>query len=116
MVTWPQDPAYDSMTVIRRYAVEPPPTIHGSPAKITVRYEVIGWIVPGKEHSGFIPGDKIEVFTFVVVLGDEGWRIDQPQIDQHVLAEVAAARESITPEDAALIRELAAEAEPEGDS
>jgi hypothetical protein len=114
VVTWPQDPAYDSATVIRQYTVQPPPTIHGSPAKIEVRYEVIGWIVPGKEHLGFIPGDKIEVFTFVVVRDDVGWRIQEPQIDQHVLAEVAAARK-LTPEDAALIRQLAAEppSEPE---
>jgi hypothetical protein len=68
----------------------------------------------GKEHLGFIPGDKIEVFTFVVVRDDVGWRIQEPQIDQHVLAEVTAARK-LTPEDAALIRQLAAEppSEPE---
>jgi hypothetical protein len=51
-----------------------------------------------------------EVFEFVVLRTETGWRIDAPQIDQHVLAEVAAARPSRTAEDAARIRELAAQA------
>lgn len=40
---------------------------------------------------------------------DDGWRIDEPQIDQHVLAEIAAASKTLPPEDAARIREVAAQ-------
>ena len=112
-VTWPEDPAYESYTVIRRYAVQPPRTIVGSPAEITVFYDVIGWLVPGGDGLTFLEEEKQEVFKFVVVQTDQGWRIDEPQIDQHVLAEVAAARPSRTPEDAARIRELAAQVPPE---
>jgi hypothetical protein len=56
----------------------------------------------------------VEVFQFVVVRTDEGWRIQSPQIDQHVLAEVDAASEDLAPEDRARIQKLATEfpAEP----
>lgn len=107
VVTWPQEPGYDSHTVIRSYRVERPPSIEGS-AKIQVRYELIGWVVPGKPHSTFIPWEGTEVFTFVVIRDEQGWRIAEPMIDQHVLAEVVAAGSNLSPEDAALIRELAA--------
>jgi hypothetical protein len=109
VVTWPQDPGYDSHTVIRSFQVEPPPTIAGSPATIMVKYEVIGWIV----SSGFLPQEKLEAFPFVVVRTDEGWLIQSPQIDQHILPEAAAAMKFLTPEDATRIRELAAAPPPE---
>lgn len=109
VVTWPQEPGYDSHTVIRTYEVQPPPTIAGSPAKIPVRYDVIGWIT----SSGFISQEKLEKFIFVVVLTDDGWRIQAPQIDQHILAEVALKIGFLSAEDAARIRELAAAAPAE---
>lgn len=113
VVTWPQDPAYDSYSVIRAYAVEPPPTIPGSPARIPVRYDVIGWIVAEGRRTTFLEQEKEEVFEFVVLRTDDGWRIDEPQIDQHVLAEIAAASKALSPEDAARIREVAAQAAAE---
>lgn len=114
VVTWPMDPAYDSYTVIRRYEVEKPATIVGSPAKITVRYDRMGWIETQEGQPVFLEQPRVEVFTFIVLLGDGGWRISAPQIDQHVLGEVVAANDSLTPEDAARIRELTAQvpAEP----
>ena len=109
-VTWPDDPGYDSHTVIRAFTVVPPKTVAGSPARIKVSYDVIGWVVA----SGFIPQEKVEAFEFEVALTDEGWRIQAPQIDQHILPEIAAAISFLAPEDAAHIRELAAQppAEP----
>jgi len=114
VVTWPMEPAYDSYTVIHRHEVERPPTITGSPARIRVRYEVMGWIATQGEQSVFMEQPGVEVFEFVVLRDDEGWRLSKPQIDQHVLAEVVAAGGSLTPEDAARVRELAAQppAEP----
>jgi hypothetical protein len=110
IVTWPQDPGYDSHTVIRSYKVEPPKSIAGSPARILVRYDVLGWIV----STGFIPQDKQEAFEFVVVrTDDKGWLIDAPQIDQHILPEVAAAVKFLAPEESARIRELATRVPPE---
>ena len=105
VVTWPDEPGYDSHTVIRAFTVVPPKNIAGSPAKIAVRYDVMGWIV----SSGFIPQEKIEVFEFEVAQTDEGWRIQAPQIDQHILPEIAATMALLTPEDAARIREFAAQ-------
>ena len=113
VVTWPHEPGYDSFTVVRKYTVERPRDIQGSPAKVPVRYECIGWVVPAQDHPVFIEGDRIEVFTYVAVRGEGGWKIDAPQIDQHILAEVAASRENMTPEDAARIRELASESPAE---
>ncbi len=112
-VTWPVEQGYESYTVIRGYTVEKPATISGSPAKITVRYDVLGWIVPTGAEWTFMEQVGEEVFEFVVVQTDAGWRIDAPQIDQHVLAEVVAARPARTPADAARIRELAAQAPAE---
>lgn len=110
VVTWPQDPGYDSHTVIRSYKVEVPKNMGGSPVKILVKYDAIGWIV----SSGFVPQENLEAFDFVVVrTEDAGWQIDEPQIDQHVLFEVAASLKSLSPEDSALIRELGARAQPE---
>jgi hypothetical protein len=113
-VTWEVDPGYESYTVIRGYTVEKPKAIHGSPARITVRYDVIGWIVPVVAEWIFMEQEGEEVFEFVVVQTEEGWRIDHPQIGQHVLAEIVAARPARSPEDAARIRELATQvpAEP----
>lgn len=110
VVTWPLEPAYDSYTVIRSYAVEPPPRIEGSPARIPVRYDVIGWVVPEAGRASFLEQEREEIHEFVVLRTDNGWRIDEPQIDQHVLAAVAAASKALTPEDAARIQELAAAA------
>jgi hypothetical protein len=104
-VTWPDEPGYDSHTVIRAFTVVPPKNIAGSSAKIAVRYDVMGWIVA----SGFIPQEKVEAFEFEVAQTAEGWRIQAPQIDQHILPEIAAAVSILAPEDAARIRELAAQ-------
>jgi hypothetical protein len=105
VVTWPDDPGYDSLTVIRSYKVETPKDIGGSPVTILVKYDAIGWIA----SSGFIPQENLEAFDFVVVrTEDAGWQIDQPQIDQHVLFEVAAGLKFVTAGDSALIRELGA--------
>lgn len=110
-VTWPDEPAYDSFAVIRSYTV-PPTTIAGSPAKITVRYDRIGWAVPEVGQLRFIAQWLPQDVVFVVLQTDAGWRIDGPQISQRVLAEVAAATGFFSAEDAARIRALAAEAPP----
>jgi hypothetical protein len=112
-VTWEVEPAYDSYTVIRGYTVEKPKAIHGSPARITVRYDVLGWITPVGAEWIFMEQTGEEVFEFVVVQTDQGWRIDDPTIDQHVLAEIAAARPGRSSEDADRIRELATQAPAE---
>ena len=109
-VTWEIEPGYESYTVIRGYTVDRPKAIEGSPARITVRYDVIGWIAPVGAEWVFMEQVGEEVFEFKVLRTDTGWRIDAPQIDQHVLAEVAASRPSRAPEDAARMRQLAAEA------
>ena len=108
-VTWEIEPAYESYTVIRGYTVEKPTTVQGSPFRITVRYDVIGWIAPLDADYVFMEQPGIERFEFVVTKGDQGWRIDEPQIDQHVLAEIVAGRPTRSAEDAARIRELAAQ-------
>lgn len=109
-VTWEVEQAYESYTVIRGYTVERPARIEGSPARIRVRYDVIGWIAPVDADWVFMEQRGEEEFEFVVVRTDAGWRIDEPQIDQHVLAEVAAARPSRSADDAARIRALAGQA------
>jgi hypothetical protein len=104
VVVWPDDPGYDSHTVIRKYEVERPATMGGSPVKIMVRYEVIGWIM----SSGFLPQEKNEEFEFVVIRTEEGvWLIQSPQIEQHILPDPAAGVRHLSAEDAARIRELA---------
>jgi hypothetical protein len=112
-VTWEVEPGFESYTVIRGYTVEKPKVIHGSPARITVRYDALGWIVPVGAEWIFMEQTGEEVFEFVVVQTDQGWRIDAPTIDQHVLAEIVAARPGRSPEDAARIRELATQAPAE---
>jgi hypothetical protein len=107
VVTWSEEPGYDSYTVIRSYSVEPPPTIQGSPAEILVRYDVIGWVQWQDGEQVFLDQEMSQAITFVVVRDDNGWRIDEPQFGQRVLAEVAAASQALSAEDTAHIRELA---------
>ena len=113
VVTWPDEPGYDSYTVIRGYEVERPKAIAGSPARIMVRYDVIGWVVWRDSELIFLDQPKDERREFVVIRDDAGWRIDEPQMGQRVLAEVAAATGALSAEDAARIRELAAQPPPE---
>jgi hypothetical protein len=109
-VTWEVEQAYESYTVIRGYTVEKPKVIQGSPARITVRYDVLGWIAPVGAEWIFMEQTGEELIEFVVVRTEAGWRIDEPAIDQHVLAEIVAARPTRSPEDAVRIRELATQA------
>jgi hypothetical protein len=109
VVTWPEEPGYDSYTVIRSYSVERP-TIQGSPAKILVRYDVIGWVQWQDGEQVFLDQEMSQAITFVVVRDDNGWRIDGPQFGQRVLAEIAAACQALSAEDTAHIRELASKA------
>lgn len=113
VVTWPMEPAYDSFSIIRSYSVLPPKTIAGSPARITVRYDRIGWAYPEVGSLRFVAQWLPQAVVFVVVRTEEGWRIDAPQMAQRVLAEVAAATGFFSEEDTARIRTLAAEAPPE---
>ena len=112
VVTWPMEPAYDSFSVIRSYTVVPPKTIAGSPARIIVRYDRIGWAYPVVGNLRFVAQWLPQAVEFVVVRTEGDWRIDAPQFSQRVLAEAAVATGAFSQEDAERIRALAAEAPP----
>jgi hypothetical protein len=110
VVSWPFEPGYDSYTVIRAYTVEKPAHIAGSPARITVRYDVVGWMVHDGQQMAFLEQELEEALEFVVERTEAGWRIAAPQMGQRVLAEIVAADSDLPPEDAARLREMAAPA------
>jgi hypothetical protein len=89
VVTWPDDPGYDSHTAIRSYTVSPA-QVTGDSAVVQVEYRVLAWIVAGDTNSTRVmPHDSLETQRFRLVRTDGKWLIAGPQIDQHVLLDRA---------------------------
>jgi hypothetical protein len=92
VVTWPDDPGYDSYTVITGFEINPG-AASSDTAHVRVQYHTVGWIAAGDSlHSRFTPRDTLEVQDFVLLRRGQRWAISAPQIDQHVLLDSALAK------------------------
>ena len=87
LVTWSEEPGWDSATVIRGFEVVGVRAGRQTSA-VTVRYEVLG------EMSGVSVATSRripELVTFVVRRSETGWKIDRPLIRPHISADAAIA-------------------------
>jgi hypothetical protein len=89
VVTWPDDPGYDSYTLITGFDVSPV-ALGPDTARIRVTYRTAAWITAGDAtRPRVIPHDSAESQLFTVVRKGGRWLIDSPQLDQHVLPAAA---------------------------
>lgn len=89
VVAWPDEPGYDSYTVISGYEVTPL-SADSSTARVRVDYRRVGYVrTTGARSVEFDQSIATELRVFTVALSDNGWRIIAPQIEQHVLVEAA---------------------------
>jgi hypothetical protein len=89
VVAWPDEPGYDSYTVISGY-VATPLSADSSTARVRVDYRRAGYVrTTGARSVEFEQSIATESHVFTVALSDNGWRITAPQIEQHVLVETA---------------------------
>jgi len=86
VVTWSEEPAYDSYTVIRSYEVQQPVTINDT-LFVPVTYHRLGWIETTQDSARLIVSDSVEHRQFAVVPVEDGWRITSPRLDPHVLVD-----------------------------
>lgn len=115
VITNPEhEPGYDGFTAIARSRVRPLGS-NGDTVRVEVVYDVVGTIRQVAEGGGktgmrFLPRGGSEVVEFPVVRTPRGWRIESPQIDQHVTPGVILSSPLIRlPEaDQAKLRALAA--------
>ena len=82
------EPGYDSFTVIADCTLRSR-SIHADSVIIDVTYNVIGRSKAFTDAAGagrfiIVPVDTVETVAFPVVRTAVGWRIESPQIDQHV--------------------------------
>ena len=106
VVTWPQDPGYDSYAVITRFGLSVLGEARDT-TRVEVQYDVAGIMkAGGPADTRFAPRQRTEVDTFVVERAPDGWRISSPQIHQHVLAAAALQRSALGKEDRDRLTEL----------
>ncbi len=100
VVTWPDDPGYDSYTAITGFELTPHSTGLNDSAQVRVTYHTAGWILAGDSTQvRFMPHDSLETQIFSVIRAGGLWRIASPQIGQHVLVEAALTASSLGSED-----------------
>lgn len=115
VVTWPEEPGWDYVTVIQAFRVAGM-TLGRDSARVEVRYAVAGIIEPADERRyRFTPDPSTVVQVFTVVREGSAWRIDSPQINQHITPQVAARHYSavLAPDGVQHLNQLAAEAAAE---
>jgi hypothetical protein len=75
VVTWPDDPGYDSYTVITGFEITPGATSSDT-AHVRVQYHTVGWLTAGDSlQPRFTPRDTLEVQDFVLLRSGQKWAI-----------------------------------------
>ncbi|HKO18696.1 MAG TPA: hypothetical protein VJU82_07400 [Acidobacteriaceae bacterium] len=95
------EPGYDSFTALSAYEITPvsaaPDAVH-----VAVTYHVAGGVEQVIEHDSTVglrlaPRDSVERVVLAVVRTSAGWRIESPQVDQHVLARTLLEDRALAP-------------------
>jgi len=92
VVGWREEPGYDTYTVIAGYQTFPSQVV-GDTASVKVQFNVLGWVKTG---TYFTATPTVQSVTFVLVRRPNGWVITSPQMNQHVLAQVALRDSSLS--------------------
>ena len=99
VVAWPEDPGYDSYTVITGFLVEPIDR-QGDTARVRVSYNVAGEMrAGGKNDARFSRHDTLQAVVFRIGKYPDGLSIMEPQIEQHVLVDSALTKSSLGADD-----------------
>lgn len=104
-VDWPDEPGYDEITVIASYEVGPG-EVTGDSARIPVVYRRVGRIETGENSARFVADTGQEIQRFLVERHENRWRISEPQINQHVLAERVLELIPLSDADRALLEQM----------
>ena len=108
VVAWPEEPGYDTYTIITAFEVKPLHT-DSSTARVEVTYRRAGFLeTVGRSTAKFVRNAAAEERVFTVALTDNGWRITAPQMDQHVLASAVPDWTPLTESDRGTLKTLAA--------
>lgn len=99
VVGWPEEPAFDSYTVIATYQVgQLAPS--GDSAIVPVTYQRLGWIeTTGRHAVRFVIGETIERYDFRLGVREGRWLIGEPRLEPHVLADTALAKAPLSASD-----------------
>jgi len=91
VVTWLEDPAFDSYTVIAGFQVGQLAQT-GDSATVAVTYQRLGWIqTTGRNTVRFVPSDTVERYDFRLSMSTGRWLITQPRLEPHVLVDTVLA-------------------------
>ncbi|MDE2466258.1 MAG: hypothetical protein KGO02_21470 [Alphaproteobacteria bacterium] len=87
LVTWPEEPGWDSVHVIKKFAIL---GSHSKPtsATVTVGYAVLGQL---SDLAFSRSSTRHQVVTFVLIKSGNEWRIQRPMIEPHISVEAAMA-------------------------
>jgi hypothetical protein len=92
VVSWEDEPAYDSYAVIRAVALGAA-AVKADTVRVPAVYERLGWVeTSGRGTARLIVKPGQETRVFVVVRMEGRWIITDPQTEPHVLATIALAR------------------------
>jgi hypothetical protein len=80
IVSWPFEPAWDSVVLITGYTVGSPRPAENGALEVDVRYDVVGQV----SALGLDTGVHVETVTFRVHAPEEGWRIIGPPPPPHL--------------------------------
>jgi len=100
VVVWPEDPAFDSYTVIAGFDVGPAVT-QGDTVYVPVVYQRIGWIESTGDSARLILSDTTEHHRFVVANLGSRWLIAAPRLGPHVMADTVLSRTPLVARDRA---------------
>ncbi len=95
-------PGWDAATVIKDFAITPIDSTDRQ-ARFKVRYSVIGTLTGGSDLSIH---EQVQEIVFLLVRTPWGWRIDGPQLGQHILPRAAIGRLHLTRKDSLFLAEV----------
>lgn len=83
LLTWPYEPAWDTITLISGYNVRPPQPAEEHGLDVEVHYSIVGQLSP----FGLNPESHVEVVTYHLQPDEHGnWRITGPLPPPHLFA------------------------------
>jgi hypothetical protein len=106
VVAWPEDPAFDSYTVITGFTVgEHTGTLDS--VFVPVDLHRVGWIqTTGPTSVRFLPSDSTEHHEFRLGRLGGRWIIVAPRLEPHVLADTVLLRAPLSAEDRVILQAL----------
>jgi len=99
VVAWPEDPAFDSYTVIAGFAFGQPAET-GDSVLVPVSYHRLGWMqTTGRASVRFVASDSAERYVFRLGQHEGRWVIAHPRLEPHVVADTALAKAPLSKPD-----------------